>query len=154
MKGINLKPPFPDKILRLMDPDVRKGLGKHFRTMTEINSQNEYLNERKLHAQIKNLLNLKGVVYLEQRMDKKSRGVKGWPDFTFAVLLNKPSKADPVNVTMVPVPCGWECKVGNSKLRPEQEELLRRLQAPPNAWRCRVIRSLQEAADELKELGI
>jgi hypothetical protein len=55
---------------------------------------------------------------------------------------------------MVPVPCGWECKVGNSKLRPEQEELLRRLQAPPNAWRIRVIRSLQEAADELKELGV
>jgi hypothetical protein len=154
MKGINLKPPFPDKILRLMDPAVRQGLGKHFRTMSEINSQNEYRNERALHSQIRNLLNLKGVIYLEQRMDKRSRGIKGWPDFTFAVLLNKPSKADPVNVTMVPVPCGWECKVGNSKLRPEQEELLRRLQAPPNAWRIRVIRSLQEAADELKELGV
>jgi len=154
MKGITLKPPLPDHMLRMIEHAERVKLGKAFRTMDEINSHNEYRNERALHAQIRNLLNLKGIVYLEQRMDKKSRGIKGWPDFTFAVLLNKPSKADPVNVTMVPVPCGWECKIGNSKLRPEQEELLRRLQAPPNAWRIRVIRSLQEAADELKALGI
>jgi hypothetical protein len=154
MKPMSLKPPFPDHILRMIDFAERQKLGKNFRTMDEIQTRAEHIGERKLHAQIRNLLSLKGIIYLEQRMDKPSRGVKGWPDFTFAVLLNKPNKVDPTNVTCVPIPCAWECKVGNSKLRPEQEELLRRLQAPPNAWRVKVIRSLQEAADELITLGI
>lgn len=154
MKGIPLSPPFPDHVLRMIEHAERVKLGKAFRTNDEIQTHAERVSERKLHAQINNLLRLKGIVYFEQRMDKKSRGIKGWPDYVFAVLLNKPNKADPTNVTMVPIPCGWEIKSGNSKLRPEQEELLRRLQAPPNAWRIRVIRSLQEAADELIALGV
>ena len=153
MKPIPLNPPFPDHVLRMIDFAERQKLGKAFRTNEEIQSAAEHYTERKLHAQIRNLLSLKGIVYLEQRMDKRSRGIKGWFDFTFAVLLNKPNKIDPCNVTCVPIPCGWECKVGKSKLRPEQEELHRRLQ-PPNGWRVKVIHNLQEAAEELKALGI
>lgn len=122
--------------------------------MDEINNQNEHRTEKQLHAQIRNLLNLKGIVYSENRMDKRSSTTVGWPDFTACVLLNKPNKVDPLNVTYVPVPLAWEIKVGNAKLRPEQEEMLRRMQAPPNGWRVKVIRSLQEAADELKSLGV
>jgi hypothetical protein len=151
---MSLKPPFPDHILRMIDFAERQKLGKHYRTMDEIQSHAERVSERKLHAHIRNLLNYKGIVFLEQRMDKRSRGVKGWPDFTMAVLLQKPSKSDPTNVTCVPIPMAWECKVGDSKLRPEQEEMLRRMQTEPNGWRIKIIRSLQEAADELKALGI
>jgi hypothetical protein len=44
--------------------------------------------------------------------------------------------------------------VGNAKLRPEQEEMIKRLQTAPNQWNVVIIRSLQEAADELKALGV
>lgn len=154
MKGLILKPPLPDHILRMIEHAERVKLGKHFRTMSEINSQNEYRNERALHAQIRNLLSLKGIVYLEQRMDKKSRGIKGWPDFTFAVLLNKPSKADPTNVTMVPIPVAWEIKLPGKKLSPEQEELQRKMTSGNNAWHYLVIHSVQEAFEDLQSLGL
>lgn len=155
MKGLSLKPPFPDKILRLMDPDVRKGLGKHYRTMSEINSHNEYRNERALHSQIRNLLNLKGIIYLEQRMDKKARGIKGWPDFTFSVLLlPTASKTDPTGNVRTPVPVAWELKLPGKKLSPEQEELMRRMTSGVNAWHYRIVHTLQEAADDLRSLGV
>jgi hypothetical protein len=153
-KHLTFSLPLPDNILRLMDPQERRKLGKDARLMEEINQDTWHRSERELHAQVRNLLNLKGIVYSENRMDKRSGTTVGWPDFTFAVLLNKPNKVDPLNVTMIPVPIGWEMKVGNNKLRPEQEEMLRRMQAPPNAWRVKIIRSLQEAADELKSLGV
>jgi len=147
-----MKLPLPEHVLKMIDPSQRKEMG--LRTNEEIAARVEIYNERKLHSQIRQLLNLKGIVYLECRMDRRSHATVGWPDFTFAVLLNKPNKVDPTNVTCVPIPCAWECKVGNTKLRPEQEEMLRRLQAEPNGWRVKVIRSLQEAAEELKALGI
>ena len=117
-------------------------------------SHGEVVAERKLHAQIRNLLNLKGIEYLESRMDKRTTFKVGWPDFTFAVLLDKPNKMDPTNVTCVPIPIVWEIKVSNAKLRPEQQEMFWKLQKKPNGWRCVVIRSLQQACDELRSLGI
>lgn len=142
----------PEHIKRLIDPAQRKALG--ILTEEELSLKVEARNERKLHEQIRQFFNRKGIAYLESRMDKRSHATVGWPDFTFAVHLNKPNKIDPTSVTMVPIPCAWECKVGKAKLRPEQEEMFRRLQAFPNSWRVRVIRSLQEAADELKALGV
>jgi hypothetical protein len=82
-------------------------------------------------------------------MDKRSHATVGWPDFTFAVVIGVSSQRAGAHVA-----CAWECKVGNSKLSPEQEEKMRKMQAFPNAWRVKVIHSLQEAADELKTLGI
>jgi hypothetical protein len=153
-ENMKLKFPLPDHVLKMIEPSERQKLGKGFLTMDEVTAKAEAYNERKLHAQIRNLLNLKGIIFVESRMDKKTTTIKGIPDFIFAVLLNKPNKIDPTNVTCVPIPCAWEIKVGNAKVTPEQSEMLWKLQKEPNAWRVKVIRSLQEAADELKQLGI
>jgi hypothetical protein len=146
--------PLPEKVLQMIDPAEREKLGKGFRTRAEISSKVEAYNERQLHAQIRQLLNLKGIVYHESRMDKRSHSTVGWPDFTFAVFSATPHKSDPTNKLYVAIPCAWEIKVGDTKLRPEQSEMFWKLQKMPNAWRVKVIRSLKEAADELKALGI
>ena len=137
-----------------MDPQVRASLGKHYRLMEEINHDNEHRNEKKLHRDIENLLRLKGIVYVHARTDRKTTQQKGVPDFLFALALQKPSKHDPTGATCVPVPCAWEIKTDKAKLRPEQEIMMRDMMRPPNGWYVKVIRSLQEAADELKALGI
>jgi len=146
--------PLPESVMRCIDPAERKKLGRGYATAAETAAKVDLYNERRLHTQIRQLLNLKGIVFFESRMDKKSHGTKGWPDFTFAVLLQKPNKMDPTNVTCVPIPCGWECKVGKGKMSPEQDEMLRRMQTEPNGWRIKIIHSLKEAADELMALGI
>jgi len=142
----------PEHVKRMIDHAQRQSLG--IRTNDEVAARVHTYNERKLHAELRQLFNLKGIAYLEARMDRKSHMTKGWPDFTFAVLLQKPNKMDPTGLTCVPIPCAWECKVGSARLKPEQEEMLRRLQAEPNGWRVKVIHSLQEAVEELKALGI
>jgi hypothetical protein len=87
-------------------------------------------------------------------MDKRSHGTVGWPDFTISVLLQKPNKTDPTNVTCVPVPIAWEVKIPGGKPTPEQQEMLWRMQKPPNAWHVKIIHSLKEAADELRDFGV
>jgi|SRR5215472_1498792 len=151
---MNIKNPnlLPDHIKRMIDHAQRKKLG--IVTNEERSLRLEHYNERRLHSQIRQLLHLKGIVFLESRMDKRSHMTVGWPDFTFAVLMQKPNKIDPTNVTCVPIPCAWECKVGNRKVTPEQVEMMWKLQKEPNAWRVKVIRTLQEAADELRALGV
>jgi hypothetical protein len=154
MKPLTLKSPFPDHILRMIDFAERQKLGKHFRTMNEIQTEGERISERKLHVQIRNLLSLKGIVFLEQRMDKRSRGVKGWPDFTASVVIQKPSKVDPTNVMCVPIAIAWEVKLPGKKLSPEQEEISRKMTAFPNGWHYRVIHSVDEALDDLRNFGL
>jgi len=151
---VKLTYPLPEKVLRMIDPTERKKLGTGYATASETASRVQLYNERKLHSQIRQLLHLKGIVFFESRMDKRSHGTVGWPDFTFAVLLQKPNKADPTNVTCVPVPIAWEVKIPGGKPTPEQQEMLWRVQKEPNAWRVVVIRSLEQAVDELKALGL
>jgi hypothetical protein len=134
---MSLKPPLPDHILRMIDFAERQKLGREFRTFEEVQLNAERYTERKLHAQIRNLLSLKEITYFESRMDRRTTQRKGAPDFIFAVR---------------GIPVGYECKTGNSKLRPEQEELLEKMRF--NGWHVRIIRSIKEAADDLKELGI
>jgi hypothetical protein len=135
----------PDHIKKMIDPSQRQKLG--IATEEEREKKIEAFNERKLHQDIRQLLNLKGIVFFEQRMDKRSRGPKGWPDFTFAVWIALIRSTHPVAIC-------WECKAGKGELSPDQEDMAHRIQKGPNAWRFRIIRSLQEAADELKALGI
>lgn len=49
---------------------------------------------------------------------------------------------------------GWEVKTSTGKLSKEQEQMHIRLSTPPNCWRVRVVRSVDEALAELKEMGI
>ena len=137
MKTLTFKAPLPEHILRMIDFAERKKMGKHFRTSEEIASDAERITERKLHAQIRSLLSLKNIVYFESRMDKRTTQKKGAPDFIFA------TKG---------IPVAWECKVGKGKLRPEQEEMLCKMEV--NGWRIKVVRSLQEASEALKDMGV
>jgi|SRR5215472_168926 len=139
----------PEHIKRMIGHAQRHALG--IVTNEERSHKVERYNERKLHSQIRQLLGLKGIAYLEMRMDRRSHATVGWPDFTFCVPLG-PDKSDPTNNVHVAVPCAWECKVDGRKPTTEQVEM--HLRMIGNGWRVRIIRSLKEAADELKALGL
>jgi hypothetical protein len=100
-------------------------------------------SERDLQRQLVQYLRLRGIEVLVHRTDKKTGATVGWPDLTFSVMSNG-----------FCAPCGWEVKFGSGTLSPEQNDMLARLQARPNCWRIRVIRTFSEAVDELRELGV
>lgn len=75
----------PDSVLRKMNPEDRKTLGKAGITMAEAAAQQEAKRERQLHDQIENWLRLRGITYRHDRMDKRTTCRKGWPDFSFAI---------------------------------------------------------------------
>lgn len=137
----------PDKILRLISPEDRKKLGKAWATAEETLQKAEVKNERALQGLIVNLLRLKNIEPLWHRTDKKSAATIGWPDITFAV-------NSVIEHETYAFACVWEVKFGDGQLSDEQKKMAIRLQSPPNYWRYRVIRSVDEAMTELKEMGI
>lgn len=118
----------PDKILRHMSETDRKSLGKAGLTREDCEKKAALRNERDLHRIVAAYLTLKGIEVFRQRMDKRSRGPVGWPDFTFA------AKG---------VPVVWELKLPGQKLSDEQELMGQNLKK--NGWRHAVIRSLDDA---------
>lgn len=101
---------------------------------TRVKSRSEeVLSERELQKQVGQLLRLKGVWFDVQRMDKKTRGVVGRPDFLFAWQGR---------------PCAFEFKVGYNQLSSEQSATIETMKA--QGWRVAVIRSTQEAFEFLK----
>lgn len=104
-------------------------------------------NERALQTMIVQLLRLKGIEPLWHRTDKKSAATIGWPDITF-------SAAGMDEIGFCAIPCAWEVKFGKGELSVEQQQMHIRLSTPPNAWKIKVIRSVDEALAELKELGL
>lgn len=128
-------------MIRLISPEDRKRLG--IKTFDEMTKKIQVKNERELQRQIVNYLRLRGIEVLWHGTHKKSTATVGWPDIVFAAM-----------VAGFPTPCGWEIKFGNGTLTKEQNDMLARLQARPNAWRIRVIRTFIEAVDELREMGL
>ncbi len=145
----------PDSFLRCLDPQTRKSLGKAGLTAEEALSKSQAKNERQLQTMIINLLRLKGIEPLWHRTDKKSAATVGWPDITFCVehvrWLCAPDCEESDKFVSA---CGWEVKFGKGQLSTEQQQMHVRLSTPPNAWRIKVIRSVDEAIAELKELGL
>jgi hypothetical protein len=142
----------PESFLRCLDPVERKKLSGGQITWQEALSQGQVKNERQLQNQIVNLLRLKGIEPLWHRTDKKSAATIGWPDITFAVCL-APNN-DKRYMVYDSVPCAWEVKFGKGSLSIAQQQMHVRLSTPPNAWRIRVIKSVDEALEELKKLGL
>ena len=140
----------PDSMLTKMSAADRKALGKAGLTRADCNAITQVKNERELQKHIVNYLRLQGIEVNVSRMDKRKTDRKGWPDLTFAVTVT----LDFPKGRIVKIPCAWEVKFGNGKLSPEQEKLAARLTAPPNGWLFRVIRSLDEAREELRRMGI
>lgn len=100
-------------------------------------------SERDLQRQIVSYLRLRNIEVCWHRTDKKSTATVGWPDITFAVKVNG-----------FPCACAYEVKFGSGTLSREQNDVLVRLQASPNCWRVRVIRTFIEVVDDMRELGL
>lgn len=108
------------------------------------------MKERDLHRSICKLLDLKRIVYIHSRTDKPTTQAKGVPDFLFAVCydINHPLGE------MVTSAVAWEVKTDKGKLSEEQIAMHWKMQKQPNAWNVKVIRSLDEAIQELENLGV
>jgi len=106
-------------------------------TSSEIEQKLTVRSERELQDQIRQYLNQKGVPFICPAMFRKSQLPRGWADFTFA---------------FCGVPIIWECKRANGKLRGSQERIVADLVR--NGWRFRLLRSLTEARDHLREIEL
>lgn len=125
----------PDNVLRCMSPSDRRSLGQM--TQEECIRKAEVKSERQLQNAVVGLLRLRGIEPLVPTFGKKTRISEGWPDITFAAY---------------GIPCVWEVKLPHGKLSTEQHQMAVRLLSHPNSWRWRVIRSVDDAISELKEL--
>src|SRR5439155_10380413 len=136
----------PEKMLRLLSPADRKSIGQM--TADEAFRKAEVKNEGDLQRQIISLLRLKGIEPLWHRMDKRSAATIGWPDITFCV----EGGYDEVDghITTPIYGCVWEIKFrAQDQPSIEQQQMHLRLSTLPNCWRVRVIRSVDEALEEL-----
>jgi hypothetical protein len=77
--------PLPENALRYLSKEQRTPMGKSGRTMSEIDEANAIKAEKELHRQVEQYLNMKGVMFNHDRMDKRRTGRLGWPDFDFAI---------------------------------------------------------------------
>lgn len=96
----------PENILKCMSPETRSPLGKAGKTSAEAIAKHEYGQERKLHQQIKQLLDIKNLMYVYSRTDKRTTVSKGFPDFC----IFRPNSS----------PMMVEVKVGTNKLSEDQ----------------------------------
>jgi hypothetical protein len=145
---MKISAPYPPTWLKMMKPEDRASLGKAGLLPEEIAAKTEVKNERQLQSQIIQYLRLKGVEPLWHRTDKKSAATIGWPDITFAIYTEICIGYPVANA------CAYEVKFGEGKLSKEQEQMHLRLSSPPNCWRIRVIRSLDEVIEDVQEMGI
>jgi len=136
----------PLHLAEKLDPDSRRALDRQAcdRILT---------CEGDLHEEIRGILNRRGIIYFESRMDKRTTQRKGVPDFIFSVAVTSvDGKTEAVLSTAVPQ--AWECKFGYKKLTPEQAGTFAAMSRFPNCWRTVEIRSVSQALQELSSLGL
>jgi hypothetical protein len=73
----------PESFLRCMDKQDRKPMGKAGLTLVEVFTKERAKNERQLQDSIAAYLRLREIPFYQARMDRKTTGKVGWPDFTF-----------------------------------------------------------------------
>lgn len=123
----------PERVRRLVPKETRVELKAP--TSAEVSEKQNTKREKELQENIANLLRQRGIWFFRQRMDRRTTGTVGWPDFTFAVFGR---------------PVVFECKLPGRRLTKEQDECLNRLMA--NGWRFAVIESEVEAVAVLNQL--
>lgn len=96
----------PDNFLKCMSAEARRPMGKAGVTSSEAIAKYAYGQERKLHQQICQLLDIRNMVYIHSRTDKRATNGAGVPDFII-FLTDKPELC-------------VEVKVGNNKLSEDQ----------------------------------
>jgi len=135
----------PENILRRMDTTQRKSLGKSGRTSEEIDAKKGLELEKEIHRQIDQWLRSKDIIFQHERMDGKTRGTVGWPDFTFCWI--RPGNWESFEKVFA---IGCEVKRPGCSPTREQVEIHERMRR--NGWTVLVVHSLQELIQELKKL--
>jgi len=103
---------FPENILRLMSEKDRKALGPGGRTASECRDRFQRGEEKKLQKVVADFLNLKEIYFEVDRMDKRTSGKPGRPDFRICYRGR------------------WlavECKAEGGVLSPEQRDTLEKV---------------------------
>jgi len=130
---------------KLLPENIRKCLPKEDRaaldvpTLSDVEERNTEKLEKKLQEQVASLLRIRNIWFYRSRMDRKTTGPKGAPDFIFSLKIK--GKGTPV---------AWECKVGKGQCTPEQTDT--RIRMLSNGWSYQVIRTLDEAKRSLDEV--
>ncbi len=138
----------PESFLRCLSTEDRQKLASGAYSAEEALRRAEIKSERDLQKVIVGLLRMKGIEPNVSRMDKRKTDAVGWPDVTFAVI------AGFGIINSWDCACAWEIKFGDGQLSKEQQQMHVRLSTPPNYWRIKVIRSVDEALEELRKLGL
>lgn len=124
----------PENILKRMRPEDRKSM--NVMTLEEANERQIVRSEKELQSCVVNLLRLRGWLYINPNMSKRSPLREGWSDFTCF---------SPSGKTVF-----FECKVGKEKLRPAQEEFANKVKSM--GFPHFVIRTVQEAKQVLDSI--
>lgn len=123
----------PENIRRCLPTETRKELKAP--TSEEAQAKINGKREKGLQDNIAALLRQRNIEAFRQRMDKRTTGVVGQPDFLFAV---KGRAA------------AFECKLPGAKLTVEQDATLQRMEA--NGWLTWIIVDEQQAVNALNVL--
>lgn len=99
-------------------------------------TKEEMKNEKQFQEQVAALLRNRGIVFQRSRMDCKTTGTVGMPDFLFAVNGK---------------PCALECKMPAGIVSEDQRRCIEGMRE--NGWDVRVVRSIDEVLEALKEWG-
>jgi hypothetical protein len=119
----------PDKILRLLSSADRRSLGKAGLTAEEAFDAARVKSERDLQNLIESYLNLRGIVAIRSRMDKKTTTPAGTPDFLLALA----GRA-----------VALEAKLPGELLTKDQQAMKDKMSLPPNGWRWITVYSLDD----------
>lgn len=142
----------PDKIAKMMRPADRKEIGKGATTLDEAITKEEKRAERLLQKQLLAILEAhRRIVVIYSRMDRKTTTPLGTPDLIFAVDGYVERTGTRYRWTYA---CAWECKTLAGEQTKDQVEMEQKMTTPPNAWTYRIIRSVQQARDELSKMGL
>jgi hypothetical protein len=109
----------PDKILRLLSPADRRSLGVAGLTAEEALGAARIKSERDLQNLMESYFNLRGVVAIRARMDKKTTTKRGTPDFLLALRGHA---------------IALEAKLPGEELEPDQVKMKAAMTADPNGW--------------------
>jgi hypothetical protein len=133
----------PDNILRCMSPEDRASLGKAGMTAEEAAGKYAFGQEQKLQGIIANYLNLHGIYYETDRMDRKTSGAKGRPDFRLCYRGRF---------------VGLEVKVSGGKVSSQQADALERIAKSGGiglvVWSLADVQRVLRAIDGLGKEGV
>ena len=128
---MKLDGPLPEHFLSKLPPEERRKLGRVGLTSEEAQASYVARSERELQRDVAQWLNKREFYFTNPRPDKKTTLAKGAPDFIAAV----DSKFVAIET---------KCIATKGKLRPEQEDTMRRVTNKQSKGIYLVIHSIQE----------